>query len=868
MNHGHPSQQNFYSSSSTINKRKHRDLSSDSSDLSDADSELQREAWAFVEQQQSASVLRAAANVSPTVTQTALSSPNPWENADNYVADSDDEAESVGSNNESESIDVEFPDMYGVWTEGHETDFTSFLRFPTSKQVSPKLWKKQREKWFADTEAVLPLLIIAVACLETVDIASSCCAAPNCSLVPSFKCYTCAVTVPSLSHFCSTHASGHWWDNHCHRVQDRLDRSPAPLTTPSGRTRSKKIRCCEAARGTGRRVLLHSLTGHEPAQLVTCPNHANGHEMCVVLLRDYGFFPSRVHNTDHAFSFQLVSLGLKLRSLGVAFQVSAEAFFGTDHKDARDAGLYQPYMDAVRQLAVIKHHTHHGTVTPELAEELGIGQTVCPACIGGDEPSGPAAFTMDGFESANKKSTERGGGGSHGSFEFTSVYFKEPAVQDVVAEAKAAKQTSRPKLGCDAQHKAGGVGGLKSVGKDIDMIIHVDCAAHSLVHRVYDVKGGERLVYADDVINWGKETFKSRGFVLGYDVACKELSHLDFYGLLQSIISTILFILFIPAMHVYAHGKDCLSLFSPRFLMGLGLTMDGEGHERVNSWLSRIIGLTQRETFENRRMDIVLFLEFYNWSKIRRLVSWTQEKLLATFAGLAEVKATLGHQWWKVEQAQYDVVVTAMTTLRQQLVERQNKDVPSTKEDLRLQIDQLARSILSMDKHLSRAPGTKMSKRLNGALNSTFLELYKKLDELNAMEPGNPPLTFAQVKAGLTPAAVESSQSDVDSFVRLYFRYCEDLFHHQNYLKNMVGFYERREMEHWRVVKEKVGVCDSRSKEAFMGLRRRRMEVEREHSRLAKEALNILTLMGNMPPCTSRSIWVKSERPFSRKTQC
>ncbi|ORY40397.1 hypothetical protein BCR33DRAFT_363970 [Rhizoclosmatium globosum] len=53
--------------------------------------------------------------------------------------------------------------MYGVWTEGHETDFTSFLRFPTSKQVSPKFWKKQREKWFADTEAVLPLLIMAVA---------------------------------------------------------------------------------------------------------------------------------------------------------------------------------------------------------------------------------------------------------------------------------------------------------------------------------------------------------------------------------------------------------------------------------------------------------------------------------------------------------------------------------------------------------------------------------------------------------------------------------------------------------------------------------------------------------------------------------
>ncbi|ORY45950.1 hypothetical protein BCR33DRAFT_849593 [Rhizoclosmatium globosum] len=501
-------------------------------------------------------------------------------------------------------------------------------------------------------------------------------------------------------------------------------------------------------------------------------------------------------------------------------------------------------MDAVRQLAVIKHHTHHGTFTLELVEELGIGQTVCPACTGGVDPCGPAAFTMDGFESANKKSTERGGGGSHGSFPFTEVYFKEPEVRDVVADAKAAKQPVKPKLGCDAQHKAGGTSGAKTAGKDIDMIIHVDCAAHSVVQRVYDVKGGERLVYADDVINWGKEAFKKRGFVLGYDVACKELSHLDFYGLLQSILGAILFILFIPAMHVYAHGKDCQSLFSPRFLMGLGLTMDGEGHERVNSWLSRIIGLTQRETFENRRMDIVLFLEFFNWSKIRRMVSWTQEKLLTTFARLAEVKEANGNQWCKIEQIRYNDVVAAMTALRQRLVDRQPKDVPSTKEDLRLQIDQLARSILSMDKHLRCAPGTKMSKRLNAAINSTFVELYKKLDKLNALEPNNPPLTFAQVKAALVLTPVDPRQSDFDSLVTLYFRYCEDLFHHQNYLKNMVGFYEQREKEYWAVVEEKVDGCDYRSKEALMGLRRRRMQVENKHSQSAKEALHVFDVDG------------------------
>ncbi|ORY40396.1 hypothetical protein BCR33DRAFT_363976 [Rhizoclosmatium globosum] len=81
--------------------------------------------------------------------------------------------------------------------------------------------------------------------------------------------------------------------------------------------------------------------------------------------------------------------------------------------------------------------------------------------------------------------------------------------------------------------------------------------------------------------------------------------------------------------------------------------------------------------------------------------------------------------------------------------------------------------------------------------------------QCNQATPRHPPVSFAQVKAALTPAAVESSQSDVDSFITFYFQNCEDLFHHQNYLKNIVGFYEQREMEHWRVVEEKVGVCDS-----------------------------------------------------------
>ncbi|ORY53443.1 hypothetical protein BCR33DRAFT_844770 [Rhizoclosmatium globosum] len=725
---------------------------------------------------------------------------------------------------------------------------------PVPSVAEPKTWHDKRANHLSDCDAVVPLLIPAVACLETLDLLAPgrCCSIDGCAEPPVFRCFSCVMSSFQKTHFCSAHASLHRYNNLCHRVKNRADELPPTHTTASGNTVFKKIMCCDGARGHGRRAQFHSLTGTEIVQLVYCPNHSDGQEMCVVLVRDYGFFPSRVRNTDHAFSYQLVSLGLTLRQLGVAFLISAEAFFGTSLKDPKASGLYQPFMDAVRQLAIVKHHLHHGTFSPEIVTELGIGQSQCPACIGGDDVQGPAAFTMDGFESASKKSVERGGGTSHGTHGFTDVYFKTPTVPDVVANRAASKVSGSggkgsrvgTQIGCDAVHKAGAESVTKSTGKDVDMIVHVDCAAHSIVHRVYDVKGGERLWYADDVLHWGVTEFVKRGFILGYDVACKELSHLLFYDLFFPIIGLMLLILFIPAMHVYAHGKDCQCLFSPRFLMGLGLTMDGEGHERVNSWLSRMIGLTQRETWENRRMDIVLFLEWYNQMKIRRLVDWTEEKLVATFAGLAEVKAALGSQWPKVEEAVYEVVVTGVTRERRKLVEKAKEGALTSKEDLRQQIDHLARSVVAIDKHLKSAPGTKMVSRLRKALASTFISIHKKLDEFNELQPKEAtPLTFAVVKKDLTMLGTGRAAADareVRDLVTLYFRYCEDLFHHKNYLNNLQGYYRKRLEVHWDRVRATVGkLSDCRAAEALLTIVDRRIKVEAEYSRKAKETLHL-----------------------------
>jgi len=51
--------------------------------------------------------------------------------------------------------------------------------------------------------------------------------------------------------------------------------------------------------------------------------------------------------------------------------------------------------------------------------------------------------------------------------------------------------------------------------------------------------------------------------------------------------------------------------------MGTGTLLDGEGHERVNSGLSRGVGMTRVATHESRQLDIALMIEDHNDRKIQ-----------------------------------------------------------------------------------------------------------------------------------------------------------------------------------------------------------------------------------------------------------
>ncbi|KAJ3297247.1 hypothetical protein HDU79_004371 [Rhizoclosmatium sp. JEL0117] len=726
----------------------------------------------------------------------------------------EDETPAGGQDVEEDNADVEEEeDEMDELLRSHFNDI-----FPGTS--GPKTsYSERRSFWLRAFDLARFLLVTAFACFLSSDLNGRVCQLQGCANKARFKCHTCfAVSSELPCFFCEHDAILHEWNCLCHRVRNENNAPPPPRTTAGGHVRRREIRCCEQAR-SGKLVHFHSLTSSQIVRVLWCTEHQDGTHLCSRLIKDFGFFPARIKDLNHAFSIQMMELGLKMRCKSVSYQSIAEIFLGTEHKDVRRLRLYEPFMDALRQFAIVHNFYHHGIVSEAIQARHG-----------------PIAVTMDGFESASKKSVAAGGGGNHGFYAMAKAWFFTPTVPDVVREGKS---QAAPRLGCEAQHKAGSERVPTSNGKDIDRIIHVDCAAHSIVLHIYDAKG-ERLLYADDVLSWLASSFGHRAIIFGYDVACKFLSHLLHYGIYKVVAG--LLILFIPAMHVYAHGKDCQCLFGPRILFGLGLTMDGEGHERFNSWLARSIGLTLWETTENRQLDIVLVSEDYNRVKIRGLVEWTLGKLLQTFASLKSIRDALSNSIDRLRNSKYSDVVASITRQRQSLAKRVSVDVPSNKDTLRETINHYARTILSVRKYMKKNPGTKLAARLKTALSANFTAMYAKISEFNNLEPKHdPPLNFAQVEKDLVVESSMLTSENTETLVTLYWRYCEDLYHHRNHLRNLRDYYLDKKANFWEgaLKAEALAMEDERVRDACIQLLERRMSVEAVYCEDAAAALEL-----------------------------
>jgi hypothetical protein len=114
-------------------------------------------------------------------------------------------------------------------------------------------------------------------------------------------------------------------------------------------------------------------------------------------------------------------------------------------------------------------------------------------------------------------------------------------------------------------------------------------------------------------------------FFISYDIACvwskNFLSRAASYAKDHPYLhlpSSISLVFLVPKFHLPVHTKNCWSLFSHNYRQSVGRT-DGEGIERVWSWLNRIAYSVSMMTAGARWDTLDDFCCFNNWRKTKSL---------------------------------------------------------------------------------------------------------------------------------------------------------------------------------------------------------------------------------------------------------
>ncbi|ORY30897.1 hypothetical protein BCR33DRAFT_724131 [Rhizoclosmatium globosum] len=239
--------------------------------------------------------------------------------------------------------------------------------------------------------------------------------------------------------------------------------------------------------------------------------------------------------------------------------------------------------------------------------------------------------------------------------------------------------------------------------------------------------------------------------------------------------------------------------------MGLGFSMNGEGVERSNSRLSKSIALTWREAIGNRQLDICLVLEDYGFGKVRSLVSWTRQILKKS---LDKLESLVRQGINPTNLPPYVQTVDANKNVRQLLSRRVERVIstPSAadyQEASRLKLENLVRVIVSMEKMLDTHIGTNRASSMKASLSRLRQSRDADIKKHNASFP-NSPLSADSLRAGL----IISTTSD-DGLAAQYWRHLEDVYHHSEHLRNLIGFYEEKGRVFWQAVKDDIDGMDN-----------------------------------------------------------
>ncbi|KAI7846629.1 hypothetical protein BDC45DRAFT_453336, partial [Circinella umbellata] len=74
----------------------------------------------------------------------------------------------------------------------------------------------------------------------------------------------------------------------------------------------------------------------------------------------------------------------------------------------------------------------------------------------------------------------------------------------------------------------------------------------------------------------------------------------------------------VSVFHAYAHSMQCQVQYNPRYMKGLGLT-DGEGMERLWSYLSHYVTMSRQMSAKNRILTLCHTITHFKKMRIEDL---------------------------------------------------------------------------------------------------------------------------------------------------------------------------------------------------------------------------------------------------------
>ncbi|OAV86035.1 hypothetical protein PTTG_30124 [Puccinia triticina 1-1 BBBD Race 1] len=270
----------------------------------------------------------------------------------------------------------------------------------------------------------------------------------------------------------------------------------------------------------------------------------------------------------------------------------------------------------------------------DLTKQDKLANRSCPACFG-PEPSNNSDYPestrnclivcLDGnFQHRHHSKASR----DHETIQTPNIFLPEGAVENMTREIRHMEVVNKAPAQadqCTDAHKAADDKRNKSTWKGCDDTGLMGCcclhdAAISLAN-IY--KSGELRALPLALLKNLLSVDPDRPVGILYDIGCSLDKYIKSRGLLPDLTQRTKFGTSI--FHSYVHNWACQLDYSPRFNTGWGLS-DGEGLERMWSYLAKLVGPLRYATRNHRFLAIAHLLKNHNRRGIRQLIKWLCKK--------------------------------------------------------------------------------------------------------------------------------------------------------------------------------------------------------------------------------------------------